>query len=163
MNRRYLKRVSRPLSPFEVIEGNCIKQMYLPRKGNDKVVNTLDIDQFSGQKFMMNPQGFVMNDIMVFEQCQSDSVARSVLQRIKVLHPESISQDLTPEQMFASVIPANYGSPAEFISAHKSVASKFFNLREAEQKALLAKQEAELKVKQDVAISELDGAIPKSE
>lgn len=162
-----LRRVNRPVSAFEGVVRGCIVPLYKARKNNSKVVDTLDVDQFSGQKFMQNPQGFVMNDIMVFEECQSDSVARAVLNRIKVLHPESISQDLTPDEMFASIIPANYGSPAEFVSAHKAVAERVYKLRAAESKAMAEKMAKEAEIKQFGAISdaqsELDGSIPKGE
>ena len=78
----------------------------------------LPIDQFSGRPFCLNPQGFPMNDIMIYEQSQSVSVAESALRRINVLHPESIDQNLSPEEMFEHVVPAKvYNSEEEAIAA----------------------------------------------
>ena len=86
------------------------------------LLQCLAIDQFSGKRFMLNENGFPMNDIEAFETSQSDSVARAVLQRIKQIHSESIAQNLTPEQMFSRVVPANWSSPAEFVRANQKFA-----------------------------------------
>lgn len=91
------------------------------------LLQPLNIDQFSGKRFMLNENGFPMNDIEAFETSQSDSVAQAVLQRIKEIHPESIQQNLTPEQMFARVMPSNWSSPAEFVRASKMFAERFYN------------------------------------
>lgn len=91
------------------------------------LLQPLSIDQFSGKRFMLNDNGFPMNDIEAFETSQSDSVARAVLQRIHEIHPESIPQNLTPDQMFSRVMPANWSSPAEFVRASKMFAERFFN------------------------------------
>lgn len=166
MRRMLMRRVSRPIAAYESVFDGVIKPVYNIRKGNPKAVAILDVDQFSGQKFMMNPQGFIMNDIMVFEEAQSDQVARAVLSRIKVLHPESINQDLSPDEMFASIIPANYGSPAEFVAANKSVVSRLYDLRSKMSNAAAESAAREMEIKQDAAIKEvqvMEGAIPKSE
>ena len=86
----------------------------------------LPIDQFSGRPFCLNPQGFPMNDIMIYEQSQSVSVAESALRRIKILHPENVDQKLTPEEMFERIVPSNWSSPAEFVHASKAFANKFY-------------------------------------
>ena len=86
----------------------------------------LNVDQFSGKPFCLNPQGFPMNDIMMYEGAQSSSFAETVLRRINVLHPESIDQNLTPEQMFEQIVPANWSSPAEFVRAAKIFAEKWY-------------------------------------
>ena len=91
------------------------------------ILQPLAIDQFSGKRFMLNENGFPMSDIEAFETSQSDSVARAVLQRIKQIHPESISQNLTPEQMFSRVVPANWSSPAEFVRASQKFAECCYN------------------------------------
>ena len=159
LDRLYSKRVNSPV-------------LVCPptREDNEKVIKELDIDQFSGQPFMRNNNGFISNDIMVFEQCQSDSVARAVLNRLKVLHPQSIDQNMTLEQMMASAIPANYGSPSEFVSAHKMIAEKMYKMYDADCKAYAARQ-AELASQRAAADAaafakqnkELEGSIPKSE
>lgn len=161
-----MRRVSRPIAAYESVINGVIKPVYNTRKGNDKAVAILDVDQFSGQKFMQNPQGFLMNDIMVFEEAQSDSVARAVLSRIKVLHPESINQDFTPDEMFASIIPANYGSPAEFVAANKAVVSRLYDLRAKMSKSAAESAAREMEIKQDAVIKdaqEFEASIPKSE
>lgn len=91
------------------------------------LLQKLSIDQFSGKRFLLNENGFPMNDIEAFETSQSDSVAQAVLQRIKEIHPENIPQNLTAEQMFSRVIPANWSSPAEFQRASRMFAERFYN------------------------------------
>lgn len=142
IDRLYSKRVSRPLMVYEkVIEslGKENRKLFsivldYPKRDDGVTILQLDVDQFSGQPFMLNPNGFICNDIMMFEQCQSDSVARSILQRIKVLHPESLPQNLTLDEMMSSIVPANYGSPSEFVSAHKVIAQKLYKLHADELK-----------------------------
>ena len=113
------------------------------------LLQPLAIDQFSGKRFMLNENGFPMSDIEAFETSQSDSVARAVLQRIKQIHPESISQNLTPEQMFSRVVPANWSSPAEFVRASKKFAECCYNeaaqVRAAQAAAQAAAQSATAK------------------
>lgn len=86
----------------------------------------LPVDQFSGKPFCLNPQGFPMNDIMIYEQSQSSSVAESALRRIHVLHPDNIDQSLTPDEMFERIVPANWSSPAEFVHASKIFGQKWY-------------------------------------
>lgn len=86
----------------------------------------LPVDQFSGKPFCLNPQGFPMNDIMIYEQCQASSVAEAALRRIHVLHPESIDQNLTPDEMFERIVPANWSSPAEFVQASRIFGQKWY-------------------------------------
>lgn len=107
------------------------------------LLQPLPVDQFSGKRFMLNDNGFPMNDIEAFETSQSDSVAQSVLQRIKEIYPESIQQNLSAEQMFARVMPSNWSSPAEFVRASKMFAERFYNetapIRAAQAAAAAAK------------------------
>lgn len=91
------------------------------------LLKPLNVDQFSGKTFMLNDNGFPMNDIEAFETSQSDSVAQAVLQRIKEIHPQAIEQNLSAEQMFARVMPSNWSSPAEFVRASKLFAERFYN------------------------------------
>ena len=86
----------------------------------------LPVDQFSGKPFCLNPQGFPMNDIMIYEQSQASSVAEAALRRIHVLHPDNIDQSLTPDEMFERVVPANWSSPAEFVQASKIFGQKWY-------------------------------------
>lgn len=96
----------------------------------DGNLKKLSIDQFSGKHFLLNENGFPMNDIDAFEHSQSDSLARTVLQRIKVSHPESIDQSLTPDEMFASVVPSSWSSPAEFVRAQQTFAKVVYQRTE---------------------------------
>jgi len=93
-------------------------------KGNAKL---LDIDSFSVQPAMLNCYGFPMNDIMAYETSQSESVARSVIQRIKV-NPDMPDTDLkkSVDEQFADLCPANWDSPAEFLRYNKSVAERAY-------------------------------------
>lgn len=116
-----------------VVEGSnknkdvCERLVFTSCTDDKGLLQRLSIDQFSGKRFMLNDNGFPMSDIEAFETSQSDSVARAVLQRIKQIHPESISQNLTPEQMFSRVVPANWSSPAEFVRASKKFAECCYN------------------------------------
>lgn len=116
------------------------------------LLQPLAIDQFSGKRFMLNDNGFPMNDIEAFETSQSDSVAQAVLQRIKEIHPESIPQNLTPDQMFSRVMPANWSSPAEFVRASKMFAERFYNetAQARAAQAAVAKAAAEATKKPDL-------------
>lgn len=111
------------------------------------LLQPLNVDQFSGKRFMLNDNGFPMNDIEAFETSQSDSVAQAVLQRIKEIHPESISQNFTPEQMFSRVVPANWSSPAEFVRASKKFAEVYYNESQAAAARAAAVKAAEESVK----------------
>lgn len=111
MNRELKIRVT----PAVFQEADCTGT-----KGNNKM---LDIDSFSTQPAMLNCYGFPMNDIQAYETSQSESVARSVLQRVKV-NPEMPDNDLkkSVDEQFADLCPANWDSPAEFLRYNQSVA-----------------------------------------
>lgn len=101
----------------------------------------LPIDQFSGRPFCLNPQGFPMNDIMIYEMSQSASVAESALRRINILHPESVDQNLSPDEMFERIVPANWSSPAEFVQASKAFSQKWYSRAKARADAAAAAAE----------------------
>ena len=168
IDRLHSIRTFRPLLGREKIKDNKLVFIYQRRK--DGSVKELDVDQFSGQPFMQNSNGFICNDIMMFEQCQSDSVARSILERMKVLHPDSYPQDMNVDEMMSCAMPANYGTPAEFVSSQKMIKENLYRLN---QKALQKKQAEDLKAaeivrQRELALQaqkehELNGSIPKSE
>ena len=168
IDRLHSIRTSRPLLGREKIKDN--KLVFIYQRRTDGSVKELDVDQFSGQPFMQNSNGFICNDIMMFEQSQSDSVARAVLERMKVLHPEFYPQDMDIDQMMSCAMPANYGSPAEFVSSQKMMQENLYRLN---QKALLKKQAYDLKAaevarqkelfEQAKKEDDLSGSIPKSE
>lgn len=84
-------------------------------------VKKLNVDEFSGKKFFLNPSGFPMNDIMIFEQAQSDSVARAALARIREVGSRK-DDGLTLQQRFDRITPSNWSSPAEYLRASETLA-----------------------------------------
>ena len=104
----------------------------------ERVNRILDIDNFGTSKKLLNPCGFPMNDIMAFEDSQSDSVARAILQRISVNKETGIPEDgRSVEEHFADLCPANWSSPAEYIRYQKKVAENHY--KRVQQKAAAAK------------------------
>lgn len=98
--------------------------------------NILDVDPLPSA--IRNASGFVMNDIMAFEEVESESVARSILQRLKLRKGDGSPFDsvfvddkgtLTDDgrSLFESVIPQHWSSPAEFVRAQKKLAEISFN------------------------------------
>lgn len=92
------------------------------QRNEDKSVKCLPIDQFSGQPFMLNDCGFIMNDIEAFENTQSDSIARAVLSRVPVFKTSDADDGLSVTERLQEVLPANCCSPAEFARASKYIA-----------------------------------------
>lgn len=94
----------------------------------ERVNKRLDVDQFGTSKKLLNPCGFPMNDIMIFETAQSDSVARSILQRISVnKETGAINDERTIDEHFADLCPAGWSSPAEYVRYQKMVAENYYN------------------------------------
>lgn len=98
--------------------------------------NILDVDPLPSA--IRNVSGFVMNDIMAFEEVESESVARSILQRLKLRKGDGVPFDavfaddkgtLTDDgrSLFDSVIPQHWSSPCEFVRAQKKLAEISFN------------------------------------
>lgn len=107
-------------------------------KGNP--IDYMAIDQFSAKPFMQNASGFICNDIMAFEESESDSVARAVLARCKVLHPElSHDPDLSVSEIFDRIVPATFGSPTDYVRLQKHLATLDFERIEALKAAEKAK------------------------
>lgn len=95
----------------------CVRS---PRNSAGNIV-PLPIDQFTGKHFLKNACGFPMNDILAFESVQSDQLARAVLQRTQILNLPKNS-DIPLEDQFATIVPSNWSSPAEFVRASKKYA-----------------------------------------
>ena len=152
IDRNYSKRVKTPTQIFSPVR-------------DDGSVAELPVDQFSGQDFMLNSNGFITNDIMMFEECQSDSVARAILQRLKIQHPLSLDQRLSLDEMMAQCVPSNYGSPAEFVSAHKMIAEKAYKLYEHDYKLYQAElqKQADVQMQQDFGKSDMSASVPNPE
>lgn len=96
------------------------------KQNDDGTFDLLPIDQFSGSNFMLNDCGFPMNDIMAYEETQNESIARAVLSRIKVVDNGKPSE-LSLQEQFDNIIPANWSSPAEFLSLHEKFARMAFD------------------------------------
>lgn len=92
----------------------------VPRNDTGCIV-PIPVDQFTGKAFMKNRSGFPMNDIMAFETVQSDQLARAVLNRTQIINfPKN--QEMTLDEQFASIVPSNWSSPAEYIRASEQFA-----------------------------------------
>lgn len=136
MFEEYQKKVKDEKSKKEVVITCLVSSA--PRSVHD-VPKPLSVDQFAGQKFMLNASGFPMNDILAFESVQSDQLARAVLARTQILNmPKNTEMPL--EDQFAQIVPSNWSSPAEYVRACK----KFGQYAYAKQMdALRAAQAAE--------------------
>lgn len=138
MRKGYVLRESPALGKKCVVVDS--KQQVFAAQNDKGFRDILNVDQFSGQPFMVNSCGFLMNDIMMFENAQSDSVARTVLQRIKNLAPQSMeNEDFSASDAFDRMCPANYGSPAEYLRYQERLAELDYNRVQS----LAAKRKAE--------------------
>lgn len=110
-----------------------------------RVNKKLDIDPFGTSQKLLNPCGFPMNDIMAFEHAQSESVARTILQRINVIKDTGLTSDSrSVDEHFADLCPSNWSSPAEYVRLHKLVATNYYNRAQSKvAAAALAKKAAE--------------------
>ena len=115
MFEEYQKKVKDEKSK-KVVVMTCLVSS-APRSVHD-VPKSLPVEQFAGQKFMLNASGFPMNDILAFESVQSDQLARAVLARTQILDmPKNTEMPL--EDQFAQIVPSNWSSPAEYVRACK--------------------------------------------
>lgn len=114
---------------------------------NRELVNQkLDIDQFGTSYHLLNPCGFPMNDIMAFENAQSESVARTILQRISVNKDTGVvNDDRTIDEHFADLCPAGWSSPSEYVRYQKRVAENYYTRVNAKSAAAAAARDAALK------------------
>ena len=142
MSKFRVKSVS-PI-PFLVINENVIDTR-LKTEENNLVV--LPVDQFSGQPFMKNENGFIMNDIQAFNETQSDGIARAILARTPVFKKDTVEDGLSVDQRIDEIIPSNCCSPAEFSRISKHIATQRYQRELARQEAAIAAQQAALKPK----------------
>ena len=154
MSKYRVKSVS-PIQ-FLVINENVFDTR-LKTEENNLVV--LPVDQFSGQPFMKNENGFIMNDIQAFNETQSDGIARAILARTPVFKKDTSEDGLSVDQRLDEIIPSNCCSPAEFSRISKHIATQRYQREQERQAAILAAQQAALKSKPkkvDVAQSKED-------
>ena len=111
----------------------------------------LDIDNFGTSKKLLNPCGFPMNDIMAYENAQSETVARSILQRINVVKDTGLTQDgRSIEEHFDDLCPVSWSSPAEYVRYQKLVAENYYRRAESKAEAArLAKEAAQFAAVKD--------------
>lgn len=127
--------------PTEI--GDKKKSVLIPvEKVVDEEGNSLllPIDQFSSQPFMLNDNGFITNDIMMFEEAQSESLARTILSRVPILHPQNAPDDADPNKLLRDMLPSNLSSPAEYMKYQKFVAQNWYNDKKALAEAKKAKE-----------------------
>lgn len=102
-------------------------------KVKDRSVNSdgnyigLAVDPLYSQHFMFNENGFPMNDIVMYETAQSETVANQILQRIQVLHPENAAAGQSLQDLMSQVIPANASTPAEFAKVQEKLATFWYD------------------------------------
>lgn len=109
----------------------------------DGSIKELPIDQFAGRGFMLNSDGWIKNDIQAYEEAQSDSVARKILQRISIVNSPNQEDGLSLEDRLNEIIPSNYSSPAEFVRISRRLGELKFAREQA------SKQKVEEPVKPD--------------
>ena len=107
----------------------------------DGCLQVCPVDEFSGQEFMQNENGFPMNDIMAFEESASDSVARAALARLQVLHPDNMPVGTSPQDLLRSIVPANFSTPAEYMKIQAAFAKDWYS-RVVAQKEQKPKEES---------------------
>ena len=127
--------------PFVFFGDNDKVCIWSDRFNEDGSPKVLDIDQFSMQPFMLNSCGFPMNDIMAYNESESESIARAVLQRVSVQHPEpNIPQDVSLDDQFASIVPASWSTSTEYVRAQKHFAEMGFEAYQQKQASLREKE-----------------------
>lgn len=129
---------------FQVINESVIDTR-LKTEENNLVV--LPVDQFSGQPFMKNENGFIMNDIQAFNETQSDGIARAILSRCPVFKKDTVEDGLSVEERLDDIIPSNCCSPAEFARISKKIATQRYQRALARQEAAIADQKDALRNK----------------
>ena len=131
-----------PIPPYMVGDEHGVYDTTLVNSKNE--LQVCPVDEFSGQPFMFNENGFIMNDVMVFENAESDSVARAALARIQILHPDNAPLGMTHEQLVHSIVPANFSTPAEYLRIQNELGKDYYN-----RIRLQAEKEQAAKVKPD--------------
>lgn len=106
----------------------------------------LAVDPLYSQHFMFNENGFPMNDIVMYETAQSETVANQILQRIQVLHPENAPSGQSLQDLMSQVIPANASTPAEFAKVQEKLATYWYDKQvKLEEKSMQAVQAQQAK------------------
>lgn len=102
-------------------------------------VNVVPIDQYLAQRFNRNSSGFIRSEVDAFEQAQNDSVAKTILNRIRIIRSQGDNR--SEEEIFKTIVPNNYCSPAEFVRMSAKVAEVQYQRIQSEKAALEAQKE----------------------
>lgn len=144
MVQKIKKNISLPYLMYAFVDTFKEDVLYdstlLDKDGNCTVC---PVDEFSGKEFMLNENGFIMNDIMAFEESASDSVARAVLERCRPLHSQNFDQSMSSQQMLDAMIPANFSTPAEYMKLQQAFAIRWYENVTKQQQAKEQKIEFE--------------------
>lgn len=125
---------------FTITEDSVIPNGRVNEAGDVKCLN---IDQSAGQGFMRNECGFLMSDVQAYELAESSSVAETILRRIKQTAAIGDEVDTRPfDEICQDLIPANYGSPAEFLRYSRQQAEREYNRLRAKQEEYLTRMAA---------------------
>lgn len=131
-----------PVPPVHFAVGEFVVDLRPRLESNH--LDLLPVDQFSGQSFMKNENGFIMNDIEAFNNAQSDSIARTILSRCPVFKKDRSEDGLEVTERLDRIIPENCCSPAEFSAISKRIATLEFNKRQAAIDVAMEAQQAAL-------------------
>ena len=121
---KFKKTSSLPPYVLDCGNGKFKDLTLLDSKGNSMIC---PVDEFSGQPFMRNENGFIMSDIQVFEESVSDSVARAALSRLQILHPDNAPVGTSVADLMRQVVPANFSTPAEYLKIQENFAKVWYS------------------------------------
>ena len=121
----YKFRTSHSLPVYLIQDGNG-GLIDVTLENLDGSLNLCAVDEFSGQPFMLNENGFIMSDIQVFEEAASDSVARAALSRLQILHPDNAPLDTPVSDLMRQIVPANFSTPAEYLKIQEAFAKDWY-------------------------------------
>ena len=123
--RIYKFKTSHSLPPYLVFDGKD-GMVDITLKREDGSLDVSSVDEFSGQPFMLNENGFIMSDIQVFEEAASDSVARAALHRLQVLHPDNAPIGTPVSDLMRQIVPFNFSTPAEYLKIQEAFAKDWY-------------------------------------
>lgn len=112
---------------------------FFPVKIKKDRVDVVPIDQYLAQRFNRNSSGFIRSEVDAFEQAQNDSVAKTILNRIRIIRSQGDNR--SEEEIFKTIVPNNYCSPAEFVRMSTKVAEVQYQRIQSERAALEAQKE----------------------
>ena len=85
MIRGHKVRVAQPLYINEFLQDDGTIEEIFPEKFEDGSPKVVNIDQFSGQPFMTNTEGFIINDIMTLIRESTERATESLCASSKAI------------------------------------------------------------------------------